>query len=106
MTDDCIALRELLETSADADLLREMIAFAERLMELEVQGPLDRRRLWRARSGRAGAAQRLIAIARRFRRPPVGRPREPAGGETLAGAAELRIPKLRRPVQPRHPDGI
>ena len=39
MTDDRIALRELLEKSADADLLREMIGFAaERLMELEVQG--------------------------------------------------------------------
>jgi putative transposase len=39
MTDDSIALRGLLEKSADADLLREMIAFAaERLMELEVQG--------------------------------------------------------------------
>jgi len=38
MTDDNIALRELLEKSADADLLREMIGFAaERLMELEVQ---------------------------------------------------------------------
>ena len=39
MTDDSIALRELLEKSADAHLLREMIGFAaERLMELEVQG--------------------------------------------------------------------
>ena len=39
MTDDSIALRELLEKSADAALLREMIGFAaERLMELEVQG--------------------------------------------------------------------
>ena len=39
MTDDSMALRELLEKSADAELLREMIGFAaERLMELEVQG--------------------------------------------------------------------
>ena len=39
MTDDNIALRELLEKSADAELLREMIGFAaERLMALEVQG--------------------------------------------------------------------
>ena len=38
MTDDRIALRELLEKSADADLLREMIGFAaQRLMELEVE---------------------------------------------------------------------
>ena len=37
MTEDMIALRGLMEKSADADLLREMIGFAaERLMELEV----------------------------------------------------------------------
>jgi hypothetical protein len=49
MTDDSIALRELLE-SADADPLREMIAFAtERLVELEVQG-LTRAGYWGERS--------------------------------------------------------
>ena len=39
MTDDWIALCQLVEKSSDADLLREMIGFAaERLMALEVQG--------------------------------------------------------------------
>ena len=43
MTDDSIALRGLLEKSADADLLREMIGFAaERLMAPEARGRSER----------------------------------------------------------------
>ena len=39
MTEDMNAFRALMEKSADADLLCEMIGFAaERLMELEVWG--------------------------------------------------------------------
>jgi putative transposase len=39
MTDDRIALRELLEKGSDATFLREMIGFAaQRLMELETKG--------------------------------------------------------------------
>ena len=80
MTDDSIALRELLEKSADADLLREMIAFAaERLMELEVQ----------ALTG-AGYGERSpgrLAQRNGYR----GR-----DWETRAGTVELDIPKLRK----------
>ena len=78
MTEDSIALRELLEKSADADLLREMIGFAaERLMELEVQG------LTGAGYG-ARAPDRLVQ--RNGYRDRVW--------ETRAGTVELHIPKL------------
>ena len=80
MTDDMMTLRGLLEKSADADLLREMIGFAaERLMELEVG----------ARTG-AGYGEKTTdrLVQRNGYRDRVW--------ETRAGTVELRIPKLRR----------
>ena len=80
MTDDSIALRELLEKSADADLLREMIGFAaERLMALEVQG-------------RTGADYGERAPDRLAQRNGY----RDRLWETRAGTVELRIPKLRK----------
>jgi putative transposase len=80
MTDDSIALRELLEKSADTDLLREMIGFAaERLMELEVEGVTG-----------AGYGERSPG---RLAQRNGYRERDWA---TRAGTVELRIPKLRK----------
>jgi len=80
MTDDKIALRGLLEKSADADLLREMIGFAaQRLMELEVGG------LTGAAHGERSADRLNHGNGYRER-----------DWETRAGTVELRIPKLRR----------
>ena len=79
MTDDMIAFRRLLEKSADADLLREMIGFAaERLMELEV-GQIT------------GAAYGEKNPERLVQRNG-SRERDWA---TRAGTVELRIPTLR-----------
>jgi len=70
MTDDRIALCQLVEKSSDADLLREMIGGA--CPRAGTAGPGgrrapdgargaggDRRRLWRAHGGAVGTAQRL-----------------------------------------------
>src|SRR5579864_8535402 len=80
MTDDMMALRRLMEKSADADLLREMIGYgAQRLMELEV-GALT------------GAAHGEKSLDRLVQRNGY-RDRD---WETRAGTVELRIPKLRK----------
>ena len=80
MTDETMALRGLLERSADASFLREMIGFAaERLMELEV-GELT------------GAAHGERSPDRLVQRNGY-RERD---WQTRAGTVELRIPKLRR----------
>ena len=80
MTDDRIALRELLEKGSDASFLREMIGFAaRRLMELEAEGL-------------CGAAHGERSPERLNQRNGF---RE-RGRQTRAGTVELRIPKLRR----------
>ncbi len=80
MTDDKIALRDLLEKGSDATLLREMIGFAaQRLMELEAEGLCG-----------AGHGERS---PERVNQRNGYRDRD---WQTRAGAVELRIPKLRK----------
>lgn len=80
MTDEMMTLRTLLEKSADADLLREMIGFtAQRLMELEVEGKTG------AGYGEKSADRLVQRNGYRDRL-----------WETRAGTVELRIPKLRK----------
>jgi putative transposase len=80
MTDERMALLELIEKSADADLVRELLAFAaDRLMALEVDGL-------------TGAPAGMRSPDRVNHRNGY---RERAW-ETRAGRIELAIPKLRK----------
>jgi putative transposase len=80
MTDDTMALRELLQKGSDASLLREMISFAaQRLMELETEA------LCGAASGERSPERLNQRNGYRDR-----------DWQTRAGTVELRIPKLRR----------
>ncbi len=80
MTNDRLTLMELVEKSADEDLVRDMLAYAaERLMEMEVEAA-------------TGAPKGARTPARTTQRNGY---RE-RGWETRAGRIDLAIPKLRK----------
>jgi putative transposase len=78
MTDEMMSLRALVEKSADADLLREMVGFAaQRLMELEVESQTG--------AGHGERSADRINQRNGYR-----------DWETRAGTVDLRIPKQRK----------
>src|ERR1700712_123503 len=80
MTDERMALIELIEKDADSDLVREMLSFAaERLMEAEIEV-------------RTGAAHGERDAGRLVQRNGY---RE-RGWDTRAGRIDLEIPRLRK----------
>lgn len=82
MTDDRMAVIELIEQGADGDLVREMLAFAaERMMDLEIE----------ARTGAPSGTRSPERLNHRngYRE---------RGWDTRAGRIDLAIPKLRKGI--------
>ena len=80
MTDDRMALIELIEKGADGDLVRDMLAFAaERIMEIEVEA--------RTGAGHGSRSPDRTNHRNGYRERP---------WETRAGRIDLEIPKLRK----------
>ena len=80
MTDEMMSLRALLEKTADADMVREMLSFgAQRLMELEIATLTG--------AGRGERSPERINHRNGYRE---------RDWETRIGTVELRIPKLRK----------
>lgn len=80
MTDEMMSLRALLEKTADADMVREMLSFgAQRLMELEIATLTG--------AGRGERSPERINHRNGYRE---------RDWETRVGTVELRIPKLRK----------
>ena len=80
MTDDRMALVELIEQGADSDLVRDMLAFAaEHMMDMEIE----------AKTGVPAGARSAARLNHRngYRE---------RGWDTRAGRIELAIPKLRK----------
>lgn len=94
MTEDRMALRELFEKSAAADLLREMIGFAaERLMELDAGKP--------TRAGHGQRSPQRLVQGNGYQTPSAYAARLTATHDRLCVVEALRQPTVAPSAQER-----